>query len=579
MPTRDELYNALRNADKAGDTEGARKLANYIQSLPADAPTTPQAAQTGMLDNIKQGAVNLAAGAVRGAGSIGATLMWPIDKATDMIKGDRDPNVAGLITGKQPLSRNEERRRDIDTGLTYLVGSDPNSLLYKAGKLGGEVAGTAGMGGVLANGVRAAAPALESVGMAAPTLQRLANAVETSGFRTGAPAATTAGQRIADIAMRTTGGAVTGGTSAALVDPEHAGAGAIVGAALPGAAKVIGATARAAGRAITGGEISPEVVALADRAKQLGIDIPADRIADSKPLNAVAAGLNYVPFSGRAATEQAMQNQMNRALSATFGQHSANVTAALRKAQGDLGGEFDRVLRSNTVSVDQPFLDALAQAESRATSELGSDGARVIKNQINEIMDKAGANGEIDGQAAYNIKRTLDRIGRRNTPEAYYANDLKRDLMGALNRSLTPEDAAAFATTRQQYGNMLALEKLAKNGVDGDISIARLANLKNINNKDLQELADIAAQFLKPREGQHGAAQRAAAGIAAAAMAGPVKAVAGMAAARATNKALNSNTLRDLMTGQPMQSPVIQAATSPNLLQHLYRSAPVAASE
>ena len=563
------------------DLSTAKPVASGGFDLKTAKPVEPTASQDapGMLDSVKQGAINLASGAVRGAGSIGATLMWPIDKATDMIMGDRDPNVAGLITGKQPISRNEQRRRDLDSGLAYFVGAEPDSLMYKAGKLGGEVAGTAGVGGVLANGVRAAAPIAARVGMSSPTLQRLASAVETSGFRTGAPAATTTGQRLADIAMRTTGGAVTGGTSAALVDPEQTGTGAIVGAALPGATKVIGATARAAGRAIRGSEIPPEVAALADRAKQLGIDIPADRIADSKPLNAVAAGLNYVPFSGRAATEQNMQNQLNRALSATFGQNSANVTAALRKAQGDLGGEFDRVLRSNTVRVDQPFLDALAEAESRATSELGSDGARVIKNQINEIMNKVDANGEIDGQAAYNIKRVLDRIGKRNTPEAYYASDLKRDLMGALNRSMTPEDAAAFATTRQQYGNMLALEKLAKNGVDGDISIARLANLKNINNKDLQELADISAQFLRPREGQHGAAQRATAAIAATVMGGPLAAAGGIAARRATNKALNSNTLKDLMTGQPVQNPLIQGAMSPNLLQHLYRSAPVAASE
>ena len=35
--------------------------------------------------SIGQQVGNLAAGAVRGAGSIGATLLWPIDKATDII--------------------------------------------------------------------------------------------------------------------------------------------------------------------------------------------------------------------------------------------------------------------------------------------------------------------------------------------------------------------------------------------------------------------------------------------------------------------------------------------------------------
>lgn len=41
MATREELYTALRNADQAGDTASAQKLAAYIQSLPAEAPAKP----------------------------------------------------------------------------------------------------------------------------------------------------------------------------------------------------------------------------------------------------------------------------------------------------------------------------------------------------------------------------------------------------------------------------------------------------------------------------------------------------------------------------------------------------------
>jgi hypothetical protein len=41
MPTRDEIYNAIRNADKAGDSAGVRKLGEYLKTLPAEdgAPT------------------------------------------------------------------------------------------------------------------------------------------------------------------------------------------------------------------------------------------------------------------------------------------------------------------------------------------------------------------------------------------------------------------------------------------------------------------------------------------------------------------------------------------------------------
>jgi hypothetical protein len=429
------------------------------------------------------------------------------------------------------------------------------------------------VGGVIASG-------LSKVPALATRAPALINAVRTSGFTTGAPAATTMAGKAADLAVRSAGGAITGGASAALVDPNEGLSGAVIGAALPGATKAVGAGARAAGNKllsmVRGGAVSPEVAALARRAGELGIDVPADRIADSRPLNALAASLNYVPFSGRAGTERKMQDQLNRALSRTFGQDSDNVTSALRAARGQLGGEFDRVLQGNQVQVDTPFLDALAQADQRAHAELGTDGARVIRNQIDEIMSK-GAGGAIDGQAAYNIKRTLDRIGRRNSPEAYYASDLRRDLMDALNRSLTPEDAAAFATTRKQYGNMLSLEKLAQNGVDGDVSIARLANMKNIGNDDLQELADISAQFLKAREGQHGAAQRAGIGGLTALLGGPGGLAATVAAGRATNTALNSNALKGLIMGQPAtaRNRLLELIANPDVQQLGYRAAPL----
>jgi hypothetical protein len=269
-----------------------------------------------------------------------------------------------------------------------------------------------------------------------------------------------------------------------------------------------------------------------------------------------------------------MQSQLNRALSRTFGQDSDNVTGALRKASDDLGQKFDDVLSNNTVKVDNQFLSDLASHEQKALDELSPDQAQIIKKQIDQLLDK-GANGQIDGQAAYNIKKTLDRIGNRNSPEAYYARDLKQSLMEALNRSLSPEDAQAFAKTRQQYGNMLALEKLAQNGAEGDISIGRLANLKNINNKDLQELADIAAQFLKSRESSHGAMQRTMiGGVAGLSGVGIPALVGGAALGKGANTLLNSNAARNFVMNQGPSVP-----TNALLGTGFYRSAPVLAAD
>jgi len=588
---------------------------------------------------------NLLAGTVRGAGSIGATILLPADMINQKLRGE----------DFWSLKDNMKRRADMDAGLQD-IGAQPESGLYQTGKIAGEIAGTAGAGGALANGARA-------LGAAPSVVQGLATGGLNVAGKTGPMG----------MLVRGATGAATGATAAGMVNPEDAGMGAVVGGGLPVVAKTLASGARAAGSALTG-NVSPEVVALANRAKTLGIEVPADRIANSKPMNALASSLEYVPFSGRAATNERMASQLNRAVSRTFGQDMDNVTLALRNARGALGGEFDRVLQANAVRVDTQLADDLAQHMQRATKELGSDGERIIRNQIDEIIAKAqsttlpplkkieiahgadlskveaglppikdgftrlyrgesptvkfqdvfdssglsgqranhlkgerftddikyadyyrqsygrdaklyyvdvpasiaekgrvdatevklppelfsaeipsGAPSSIDGKAAYNIKRDLDRIAKRNTPEAFYAKELKDSLMGALERSLGPDDAAAFLKTRQQYGNMKSMEKLAANGAEGDISVARLANMKNINNKDLQELADISAQFIKTRESPHGALQRlviGGTGLTAGAGFGMLPVVAGTAAVgRTANAALNSDLARKLVTG------------------------------
>lgn len=180
------------------------------------------APETSIVDDIKQGIRNVVAGGVRGAGSIGATILYPWDKAQDLYYGDRDPGVSSLVTGKKPLSRNEERRQAMDEGLRSL-GADTNSLAFKGGKLAVEIAGTAGTGGVLANGARA-------VG-AAPSV---VNALASGGMSGGG-----------NMLTRIAGGSVTGGASAGLVDPETTLSGALIGGATPVVVKGAGLAGKA----------------------------------------------------------------------------------------------------------------------------------------------------------------------------------------------------------------------------------------------------------------------------------------------------------------------------------------------
>lgn len=510
-------------------------------------------------------------GLVRGAGSIGATIVDAARSLGDSVSEATPANMRPEVTaGLKDAPRGDALRTGMDDSLRTL-GANPDSLPFQAGKLTSEVAGTAGAGNLLARPVQMLANTRLGAGIE-PIIEGVAKGLQTGGFRVGPLAGTSAA-----IPVRVATGTATGAATVGLANPKDAGMGALVGGVLPGAVHA-GGKAGAAIRNSMVPKVAPEVRQLAQRAEELGIKIPADRLVDSRPVNALAAGLNYVPFSGRAATEDAMTSQLNRALSKTFGQDSSNVTGALRKADDVLGSQFDDFLRKNTVRVDAQLMDDLAQASNQAAKELGADGAGIIAKQVDEIIAKAET-GAIDGQAAYNIKRTLDRIGKRNSPEAWYALDLKSKLMDALNRSVGEQQAASFKALRQQYGNMIELQKLATNGVEGEVSVARLANVKNIRNKELQELADIAAQFVKAREGQHGAAQRAMVGLGGAMVGGVPGVVAGAAAGRGANALLNSQGVRNMLLTDASGRMLGEPQTMNALTKGLQRGLPLLATQ
>ncbi|MDE1906981.1 MAG: hypothetical protein KGH75_11090 [Rhodospirillales bacterium] len=212
------LYEALKAADAAGDTAGAARIAAYIQGQ-SPAVTAPTGS---FADQAKSVAGNVAAGAINGAGNIGATLLAPADYAA------RALGVSNDYIGRS------DRRQAITDGLTTLgqqlgLPVDAQSLPYKAGSLGAELAGTAGVGGALGS-------VAKSIGAPAAS-----SALASGGFDLGAPAAQTLAGKAAQLAARTGAAGLVGGVSAGMVDPSQAGTGALTGAVLPGSVQALGA--------------------------------------------------------------------------------------------------------------------------------------------------------------------------------------------------------------------------------------------------------------------------------------------------------------------------------------------------
>ena len=110
MATREELYTALRNADAAGDTEGARKLAAYIQSMPADSQPAPSGSDA---ERIGRGnpsaAVTAAQGPLFGFGDeIGGAITATIKGIPGLDKGAEGTTWRQRYEGYRDVLRGQE---------------------------------------------------------------------------------------------------------------------------------------------------------------------------------------------------------------------------------------------------------------------------------------------------------------------------------------------------------------------------------------------------------------------------------------------------------------------------------------
>ena len=293
------------------------------------------------------------AGATRGAGSIGATVLAPFDLIAQA-RGKEIPFFPGRL---------DDRRQQMTQGLATM-GADPESTSFAVGKIGTEIAGTLPIGGLLGKGVTAVAPRL------AP----LATAIETGGFRTGLPQATTGLQRVGNVALRAGGGAIAGGAGAAAVNPEDVGLGATVGAALPtvgaGVVKLFGQGSGWLWDAVSGqlGKVKAGEIAR----KVAGGDLAAIRAANA----AAQQGLS----SGQAAA--GIDNAAYAALDdLARKQNPANYYSKQATAQADATtNELARLAGGATAT------------ESRAVREESKNALNAITTPMREI--ELGAAGE-----------------------------------------------------------------------------------------------------------------------------------------------------------------------------------------
>lgn len=510
---------------------------------------------------------NLAAGAVRGAGSIGATLMAPFDLAERGIR---------KVMGAPDVDLNAQRRADM-TGALEGMGADPESLAFKGGKLGAEIAGTMGVGGALAGAVPA------SIASKAPALvQAVKTAGMSAGGKTGA----------AGLATRMAGGALTGGAAAGLVNPEDAGTGAMIGAALPPALQVAGKAGQAVGRVLKGPQQTPELKAAVQAARQAGYVIPPTQ---AKPTlgNRVLEG-----FAGKLTTAQnaSAKNQAvtnNLAAKAIGLPADTKITPDVIKSVRDVAGQaYEAIGQSGTVTPGASYASALNAIEAPfKKAAQGFPNAKpspvlqLVESLRSPTFDAASAVAKIK-----ELRTAADDAFRSgNTDVGRASRAGAKALEDALESHLQQTGAVDllknFRDARQLIAKTYTVEK-ALNPASGSVDARKLANeLKKGKplSGDLKSVAEFASTFPKAAQAIEGMGSLpqtspldwAAGGIISAGMSNPLG-LAGIAARPAARALTLSPMVQNRLIQQP--NALQQMLSGPELEQFLLRAGPVAVS-
>lgn len=488
------IYTVQGPDGKTYEIEGpagatAEQLAQVItggapKAAPAEQPTFGQMFQK-ELKGSPLNPMNWVGGGLRGAGDIGATLIRPFESGEE----------------------NKQRRQDMTDALESL-GADPNSMTFGATRLGANIAGTSGVGGLLGG-------AAAKLGAPNALVQALSSSGMNAGGATGLPG----------MAARVAGGAATGGASAGLIDQTSAGTGAAIGGGIPLVGKLAGAAGGALGNMLTAGKDAPLARTAIDK---YNIPLGIADVSPSKTTKALRSILNDAPLTGSigAAQKEAVQEGFNKAVGGTFGSPDPKLTAqVMDTAKKRLGAEFDRIWNNNTLQVDPQLMTKMTDLQAVAKKLPKNEGASLsaeIDDLFNKMVPDPNGNAVIPGDVANKFQSYLRRRAEGSAGLKNELGDLRGEILAAFNRSVAPADAAALTQNRTMYKAFKTVEPLlnkAEAGVAGrsagDIPPSLLpgavvSSYANPAGAPLAELSQIGSKFMVDRTPQAGGSMRAA---------------------------------------------------------------------
>lgn len=396
-----------------------------------------------------------------------------------------------------------------------------NVPLAELGRTAGQVALTLPLAGGVGRLAGAGADLLASgAGRVSPLLGTVVSGVGDflAGNAGGAgvlPRAVQGGSVVANSALQgATSAALTAGQSDTPLQNQllqGAGVGAIAGPVARGMAAGVGS----AGKALVGGDMNPEVAALARTARdKYGIQLTGDMISPSPFVKTLGSQLEQVPMTGMAPAKEEARRQFTKAVAGTLGEDADYVTpAVMERAKTRIGGVMNDAAARTGVPVDQTLANDLQDIARSSMGAMPASERPLLKRQISDVLNMAKNNGgTIPGEGYQTLTGHRSDIAttlRSGSPiMKEFSGRLKDALDSALERgAIASGNTSAIDALKQarlQYKNLKTIEPLVTKGEPGEVTPNRLLGVVDrsfkgralrANQPDLGELADIGQRF------------------------------------------------------------------------------------
>lgn len=508
--TLEQIAQALKAADAAGDTASAQRLAQAYRQQQSAPPPNFQLQSGTSADGVSrdalsdqyyraklEGRTEDANAMLQNLRSRGWTPNAPNAQQREaLFQQVNAQNVASQPAIQTALQGVGQAFVNTGRGLAQLVGRESPQDVQESRRLDQALSNT--NAGSLGN----------LVGQTAQTL------APSGTLGAGAKALGLAGRAVPYITSALAGGTFAGS------QPVAPGESRAMNAALGVGAGVVGEAIPAGLRGLSGKAAPTVSLAKQDAiatAQQYGIPLHLNQVTDNRFLQTLGSASKYLPFSGTTAADAAQRTAFNRALASTIGQTADDLTpGVMAAARAQNGAGYDALFGRNTVQLQPGTWTRLGALRNEADQQLIPEQANVVKKQIQRFVDAAQANGGvIPGRLYQNVRQAVMSAENRANPQPYtkLIGQVRKTMQDAADNSFGGADAAELRGLNQQYSNLKILDKALGQGQGANYSVTpanlwRLVNSRYGSSPEMRQLAQLGQTVLKDPIANSGTAQR-----------------------------------------------------------------------